>query len=242
MTKTKYTIVAALVAAAFTVQSAKADLTGSLETNVVSNYTYRGQVLDTNPVFAPKLSVQTPLFAGGSLQLAAEQLLGTKGSTYYRTQYNAGLALTAGRFVVTPGFQVVAFPNRDARNTQSVTARVSFDDTGLLPIELRPSLTVEKGVDPKGGSWYELGVSPGKTYGKLALTVPVALGVGSNGYYSSADKDTHYAYATAGLNAAYQVTDRLSLKAGAAYYTTDSRLSNSSSSFVQTNLGVAVSF
>lgn len=241
MIKSSKYIVAALVAVAFT-SEVRADLTGSLETQAVSNYTYHGRVLDSNPVFVPKLSLQAPVFTGGSLQFSTEQILGTKGSTYYRTQYNAGLALTHGRFVVTPGFQVDAFPERDAKNSQSVTARVSFDDTGLLPLSLRPTLAFEKAVDPKGGNWYELSVSPGQTNGKWTVTVPLAVGVGSNSYYTSTDKDVHYAYASAGLSASYQVTDRFSVKAGSAYYNTDSKVGNSKNSFLSSNLGVAVSF
>jgi len=52
-------------------QTAKLDLTGLLETSLVSNYTYHGQLLDSNPVLVPKLSLQSPLFDGGTLLFSA---------------------------------------------------------------------------------------------------------------------------------------------------------------------------
>lgn len=242
MTNKKHTIVAALIAAALTPQAAKADLSGSLENNVTSNYVYRGQVLDSNPVLVPKLSLQLPLLTGGTLQLSTEQVLGTKGSTFYRGQYNVGLSLNTGRFKLTPGYQVVAYPGRDAANTQSVTARVEVDDSGLFPVKLNPALSVEKDIDPKGGYSYEGSVAPGKKFGKLDVSTPVALGVASKGYYSNSNDDTHYAYASVGLSSVYHATDRLALKAGVTYYNTSKRLSNASDNFVSATAGVAVAF
>lgn len=258
MTKLKHTIVAALIAAAFTTgalagstnkpinsnvsSTPTSDLTGSLEVKAVSNYVFRGQVLDSNLTFAPRLELAYPLFDGGTWQTSVEQLIGTKGSTYFRSQYNTGLALSLGRFVVTPGFQVVAFPNRDGATTQSVTAQVAFNDAGLLPVTLNPTVSFQKDVDPQGGSWYEVGVAPGKKLGKLELTVPVAVGASSNSFYAYSKQDLGYAYASAGVAGVYRVTERLAVKASAVGYTTDSKLSNASANFVTTNVGVAVTF
>jgi hypothetical protein len=257
MTKTKHTIVAALIAAAFTSGALagtaslvgpdislvpKSDLTGSLEVKAVSNYTFRGQVLDSNPVFAPKLDLAYPLFEGGTLQASVEQLIGTKGSTYSRSQYDAGLALTIGKFVVTPGFQVVAFPGRDSNTAQYVTGRVALNDAGLLPVTLNPYVSYAKGVDPKGGSWYEAGVAPGKNLGKLELTVPVAVGSSSNGYYGAVSRDLQYAYTSVGVVGVYRVTPRLAVRGSVTGYATDTTLANASNNFVTTNVGLVVSF
>lgn len=258
MTKTKHTIVAALIAAAFTSGALagsatspvgpdislvpKSDLTGSLEVKAVSNYTFRGQVLDSNPVFAPKLDLTYPLFEGGTLQASAEQLIGTKGSTYSRSQYDAGLALTVGKFVVTPGFQIVAFPGRDSNTAQYVTGRVSLNDAGLLPVTLNPYVSYAKGVDPKGGSWYEAGVAPGKNLGKLELTLPVAVGSSSNGYYGGVNRDLQYAYTSVGVAGTYRVTPRLAVRGSVTGYATDAVLANASNNFVSTNVGLVVSF
>lgn len=259
MTKTKHTIVAALIAAAFTSGAlagtpskpinsdisvaSGSGLTGSLEVKAVSNYTFRGQVLDANPVFAPKLDLAYSLFEGGTLQASAEQLVGTKGSTFSRSQYDVGLALSVGRFTLTPGFQVVAFPERDSVTSQYVTGRLTFNDAGFLPVTLNPFVNFAKAVDPKGGNWYEAGVAPGKTFGKFEVSVPVAVGASSNSYYGGTpNQDLQYAYASAGLAGVYHVTDRLAVRASATGFTTDTKLANSSSSFVTTNVGLVVSF
>jgi len=257
MTKTKHTIVAALIAAAFTSGSyagsssvvgpelslaPKSSLTGALETKVASNYTYRGQVLDTNPLFIPKLDVQASLFNGGSLQFSAEQLVGTKGSTFYRGQYNAGLALSLGRLTVTPGYQVTTFHDTGQKDIQSVTTQVSLNDTGWFPVSLKPTVSFVKDTDPKGGAWYEAKISPGKSFGKVDVSVPVSVGLSSNGYYTVQNKDIRYAYASGGLSTVFHVKDRFALEAGASYYTTDSTLRNSKSGFVTSNAGVSVSF
>lgn len=257
MTKTKYTIVAVLVAAVSMVQAfagtatkqvapisleSSSKLTGSLETSYVSNYTYRGQVLDSNPVLVPTLAVNYSLFTGGSLQLSTDQIVGTKGSTLYRSKYDIGLALTLGRFVVTPGYEIAAYPGRDGVNTQGVTGRVSFDDSGLLPLTLNPYVHCSKDVDPNGGFYYEAGVAPGKKFGRLTASVPVAFGVSSSSYYGSANKNLEYAYTSVGLSLVYNLNDRLALKVSSTYFDTDKSLGNSSSSFVQNSAGVSVSF
>jgi hypothetical protein len=255
MTKTKHTIVAALVAAAFTTgasagqiatqpktteQSSK--LTGTLETSWTSNYTFQGVKLDSNPVFVPKLDLQYNLFNGGTLQASTEQVVGTQGSAWYRTQYNVGLALNVGRFTVTPGYQIVAWPDRDGQTTQYVTGRLSFNDEGLTPVTLRPYALINAKTDSQTGTYYEVGVAPGTTLGKLTIGVPIAIGVGAQGNYTPVDNGATYAFTSAGVALTYPVTDRLSLKGSSVYFNTGSKLPNGSSNFVTNSVGVAVSF
>lgn len=252
MTKTTHTIVAALIAAAFTHNVAKADLTGTLETTAVSNYTYNGLKLDGNPVFVPKLDVQAPLFEGGSLQISAQQVVGTRGSAWFRSQYSAGIALSLNRFTLTPGYQVTTWPDSSDLTAQFVTARLAFDDTGLSPVALKPYVNVNARIDQGGGAFYEVGIAPSGNYGKLNVTLPVALGVGSNGYYpladgsgtgrASAGNETHYGFTSAGVALTYSVTERLALKASGTYFNTDNRLGNDKNNFITSALGVSVSF
>jgi hypothetical protein len=252
MTKTTHTIVAALIAAAFTNNVAKADLTGSLETTAVSNYTYQGLKLDGNPVFIPKLNVQAALFEGGSLLFSAQQVVGTRGSALFRSQYDAGVSLNFNRFTFTPGYQVTAWSENSTQNTQLATARLSFDDGGLSPVALRPYVSVQAPLNQGSGAYYEVGVAPSHNYGKLNVSLPLALGVGSNGYYPLADgsgagratagNETHYGFTSAGVALTYGVTDRLSLKASGTYFNTDSRLGNDKNNFITSAVGVTVSF
>jgi len=119
---------------------------------------------------------------------------------------------------------------------------LSYNDAGFLPIALNPSLTVAKGVDPKGGTWYEAGVAPKLTSGDLSVTVPVAAGWSSNSYFAGTGDGFSYAYASAGLAGEYRVTKSLALKGSVIGYTTDSKLQNKTNNFVTTSIGLSVDF
>jgi hypothetical protein len=231
--------------------SPSTNLTGRLETNFVSNFTYQGQVLDSNPVVVPKLFLEYPLFNGGSLQLSTEQLFGTKGSTLFRSTYNVGLAVTLGKFTLTPGYEFKEFPggDRGARvNSQGVNAaqsfvgRVSFNDEGLLPVTLNPYAYISQAFEPRGGTFYEAGVRPGVDLGKLKVGFPVSVGVGSNNYWTPSNSNYTYGFTSAGVSLVYDVTDRLAVRAGSTYFNTDKAVGNSSRNFVQNTAGVSVSF
>ncbi len=216
--------------------------TGSLELTLSNNYTFRGQVLDTNPAFVPKVNVQLPISADVSAVLGVEQVVGTRGNGLFRTQYDIGLQFALGKFTFTPGYQVVDFPNQGGTNAQYVTGTLAYNDQGLLPVSLNPSVSVAKDVNPGGGTWYEARVAPEFAAGGVKFSVPVATGWSSNSYYAGAQDNLSYAYATAGLAGEYEVAKNIKLKASVQGYTTDSKLSNRSSSFVATNVGFAVSF
>jgi hypothetical protein len=267
MTKTKYNIVAALAAVAtlttsvlagtptktanVSVTAPSTNLTGKLETNFISNFTYQGQVLDSNPVVVPRLSIEYPLFNGGSLQLSTEQVFGTRGSTVFRSTYNVGLALNVGRFTVTPGYEFKEFPGGDqgtrvnfqgVNAAQTITGRVSFNDQGLLPVALNPYGYVSRAVEPVGGTFYEAGIQPGFDLGKLKVGFPISVGVGSANYWTPSNNDATYAFTSGGVSLVYNVTDRFALRASSTYFNTDKTLGNTSRNFVQNSAGVAVSF
>lgn len=261
MTKTKHTIVAALIAAAFTVTAQagqstakvtptptttpESQLTGSLDVSVASDYIYHGQKIDSNPVVVPQLNLALPLTKNTTLEASVQQVLGTRGDAWYRTQYNVGVALKAGSFTLTPGFEFASSPSNSFKDSKAVTARLAFDDSGLglLPVALNPYVSVLNRVDSGRGSSWEAGVAPSKSFGVLTVSAPVAFGAGAGGYYTSEKDSVHYAYASAGLAATYKVTERLSLNASAVGYTTDDRVGNGKgSNFVTTRAGVSVSF
>lgn len=216
--------------------------TGSLELSLSNNYTFRGQVLDTNPAFVPKVNVQLPISADVSAVLGVEQVVGTRGNGLFRTQYDIGLQFALGKFTFTPGYQVVDFPNQGGTNAQYVTGTLAYNDQGLLPVSLNPSVSVAKDVNPGGGTWYEARVAPEFAAGGVKFSVPVATGWSSNSYYAGAQDNLSYAYATAGLAGEYEVAKNIKLKASVQGYTTDSKLSNRSNNFITTNVGVAVFF
>jgi len=222
--------------------SSSPSLTGALEVSAISNYTYHGIKLDSNPVISPSLNLAYPLFTGGSLTAGFTQVIGTQGAPWYRTQYNAGLALQAGRVAVSPGVEVITSPDRVSRYSTAVTGKVELDDTGWTPVALHPYVYVSSKVDPvKAGTFYEAGVAPAKNLGALTVSLPVTLGVGSQGYFET-DKETHYAFTSVGVAGVYTVTPALSLKGSVTGFSTDRKLGNGKKDFLTFQGGVAVSF
>lgn len=232
----------AAIFAAFT--TANADVTGSLEVNHSTNYTFRGQVLDTNPTVVPKLTLRTPLAEQLSLVGSIEQVIGTRGSAVFRSQYNVGVEATFGKLKVTPGYEVFTFPNATSvPDTQIATLRFDLDDAGLfLPFGLNPYVDLGKGVSGNIGTRAEVGVRPKANLGKLEVALPVSAGWSYNGYYPGYSQNLKYAYTTVGVSGEYHLTNRLSLKGLVAGYATDSKLGNKSNNFVTSNVGVAVLF
>lgn len=233
----------AAVFAAFTVTS-NANMTGSLEVNHTTNYTFRGQVLDTNPTVVPKLTLNVPLTEGVKLVGTMEQVIGTRGSALFRSQYNVGVQVQVGKLTVTPGYEIFSFPNTaGVPDTQIATLRFDLDDAGLLlPFGLNPYVDLGKGVSSNTGTRAEVGLRPKLVTGKLEVSLPVAVGVSQNTYYPGFPQNVEYAYTTVGVAGEYHVTDRLSLKGLVAGYNGNTKLGNNSNNFVTTNLGVAVSF
>jgi hypothetical protein len=220
-------------------------LTGSLDVSYVGNYTFRGQVLNTNPTVVPRLTLNAPLAEGISLVGSIEQAFGTKGSALFRSQYNVGIQVQVGRLTVTPGYEVFTFPDSTTvPNTQIATLRATLDDAGLLlPFNINPYVDLGKGVSGvNSGTRAEVGVNPRLRAGKLEVGLPVAVGWSYNSYYPGYPQNAKYAYATVGVSGEYHITERLSVKGLVAGYNTDSKLGNRSSNFVTTNVGVGVTF
>ena len=234
----------AAIFAALTISNTNANVTGSLEVNHTTNYTFRGQVLDTNPTVVPKLTLSAPLAEGVSLVGSIEQVIGTKGSAFFRSQYNVGVKVQVGSFTITPGYELFTFPNSTGvPDTQIVTLRAELDDAGLvLPFGLNPYVDLGKGVSSNTGTRAEVGLKPKLLSGKLDVSLPVAVGFSQNSYYQGYPQNAKYAYATVGVTGEYHLTDRLSVKGLVAGYNTDTKLGNKSNNFITTNLGVAVLF
>lgn len=242
MKKYIITTVAAIFAAFIT--TSNADVTGSLEVNHTTNYTFRGQVLDTNPTVVPKLTLNAPLVDGVKLVGSIEQVIGTRGSTLFRSQYNVGVEVKIGSLSVTPGYEIFTFPNAaGAPTTQIATLRFDLNDAGLLlPFGVNPYIDLGKGVSANTGTRAEVGLRPKLLTGKLDVSLPVAVGMSHNAYYPGYEQNVRYAYTTVGLAGEYHLNDRLSVKGLVAGYNTDTKLGNGSNNFITTNIGVAVSF
>lgn len=215
---------------------------GSLNLGVGSNHTYRGQVLDTNPAFEGVLSLHVPVSEGVSLFGQTEQVIASKGTGLFWSKYKGGVNLTSGRWTFGPGYEAITNKVKDL-TTQSLTLDVYFDDSGLLPVALNPSLSLGKRVSGKSGTRYEASIEPVLLEsGSLKVTVPVAVGVSSNRYYGDAVKDLSYGYTAAGLAATYKVSKSLSLTGNVLGYNSDAKLNNKNSNFLTSQFGVEFAF
>jgi len=178
------------------------------------------------------------LFEGGSLFVSAAQEIGAKGSTWYQSKYHSGVVLTAGSFVVIPGVRYSTFPDgKDGRDAVSTTGKIVYNNSTVWS----PYITTEQYTNPKIGSWYEAGLTPNKTFGKLVLSAPLSIGTRLTNYQLTNPEQT-YGYIGAGLAASLSLTDHLTLKAGSTYYTTNCQVKTFDRGQWTNQAGVSVSF
>jgi len=226
--------------------------------DVVSNYVYRGTLLDSNPVVAPhvSLSIPTHLSLPGvddvTLKLDTTQVFGTKSppTTWNRSEVSAGVALTKGRFTLTPSYQIVSSPNGNLQDAHGVGIKLEYDDSSKAckdtckGIALKPYVSTYFGLEgnpgngSKTGNYYEVGVAPSTKVQGVTVALPVAVGLGARGYYNN---EKTYGYTSVGLNLSKEVAKNVAVVAGATYYNTDHAF-NGKSDIVSTRVGFAVSF
>ncbi len=249
---------------------AESAISGDLGVNVVTAYYFHG-VLQTNhsPSFQPYLDLNLKAYEGDGFLNKAVFSLGlwqsysnphgntsTNNRSWYESDVTPSLALTFGKFTLTESYAFINYPNNSTTNdSQLWSSKLSFDDSDLLgALALHPALTYSLETDAKsgpaisgaktGGSLWELSVAPGTAVGPLNVTLPVTLGVGSNGYYGK----NGYSYFAAGLNVAYTLPVSKSygtwtVNTGATYYNTDKKATgNVSENDVVGSIGLGVAF
>lgn len=217
-----------------------------LNTDVVTNYTYRGMLLDSNPVVRPGFSVALPLSLSfvDSAKLIAQttQTFGTKtpNNNWYRSDSQFGISLTQGKFTLTPAYVVINSPQGTFKSSQGINVNLEYKDE----LGLNPHGTVFVGTDGKSGNgtssgnYYEVGVEPSKKIGNVTVSVPVNVGFGGSNYYKN---DQSYGYTSTGAKLQYAITPRASLYTGATWYNTSSNL-NSKTHNWSTTTGVSYAF
>jgi hypothetical protein len=218
--KTSY-IVAALFSAAFlTSHQTQAQVSGTAEVRVVSKHDFEDGTSNSTLRYAPRLSVKIPLFSGGSAFLSTSQEFDKNFSNLVASKYHGGLILSASRLSLATGVRAYTYSWGKGQDTQSYTAKVWFDDTGLWSIPFKPYVTTEQFFNPKSGSWYETGVSPTKTWGDFSVKVPIKAGVRSADYKITNLTQTN-SYLGLGLGVGYNLTKSVSINADSTYYTTN---------------------
>jgi hypothetical protein len=195
-------------------------ITGDLGVTFVSAYISRGLVLENQGVIAqPYLDLYFKLYEGTGFINKVQLNLGLwssihshpqpDGSTdttrnWYEFDYTPGIAITfAKNFTFTASYFEFDSPASSFDTARSLNFNLAYDDTDLLgKFALHPHVTYLREITAPGvaglgpnGNYYEIGLAPGFTAGPVTFTIPLTVGLGSEGFYAS---DT-YGYFAAGL-------------------------------------------
>ena len=195
-------------------------ITGDLGVTLVSEYLSRGLVLENQGVIAqPYLDLYFKLYEGtGFINKVVFNLglwssihshvqpIGSTDTTrnWYEFDYTPGVSVTfAKNFTFTASYFEFDSPASAFDTARSLNFNLAYDDTDLLgKFALHPHVTYLRELDAPGfaglqpnGNYYELGLAPGFTAGPVTITIPLTVGLGSQGFYQS---DT-FGYASGGV-------------------------------------------
>ena len=144
-------------------------------------------------------------YVGTWNSLHSEHTLSNAGGgpdAWYESDFLGGVDFSSGAFTLGFVYTAYTYPNGAAETIEEVGAKLTWDDTtfqkGKLGFALKPYVAAYAETSDGNGSedWYgEVGVAPGVyTFNKdgrypVALTVPIAVGLGLKDYYF--DDDGH---------------------------------------------------
>ncbi len=118
--------------------------------------------------------------------------------------YMPGVSVTfAKNFTLTASYFEFDSPGQVFNTARSLNFNLAYDDTDLLgKFALHPHFTYLRELPAPGGAglqqngnYYEIGVAPGFSAGPVAITFPLTVGLGSQGFYAG---DT-YGYFSGGV-------------------------------------------
>ncbi|MEP6667507.1 MAG: hypothetical protein ABJF10_00055 [Chthoniobacter sp.] len=185
-------------------------ITGDIGVTLVSAYISRGLVLENQGVIAqPYLDLYFKLYEGTGFINKVTLNLGLwssihshpqpDGSTsttrnWYEFDYTPGIAITfAKNFTFTASYFEFDSPADSFDTARSLNFNLAYDDTDLLgKFALHPHVTYLREITAPGvaglgpnGNYYEAGIAPGFAAGPVAITFPITVGLGSEGFYAS---------------------------------------------------------
>ncbi len=195
-------------------------ITGDLGVTIPTEYITRGLVLENQGVIAqPYLDLYFKLYQGTGFVNKVTFNLGIWSSIHSHTQpqpttsttqawyefdYTPGIAITfAKNFTLTASYFEFDSPADAFLTARSLNFNLAYDDTDLLgAFALHPHFTYLYELTAPGfaglgpnGSYYEFGLAPSHTFGPVTFSIPLTVGLGSNGFYAGQT----FGYASAGL-------------------------------------------
>lgn len=199
--------------------AAQSTVTGDFGLDVTTDYYFHGLLQQGNgSILQPYANLYLKLAEGGffdsvSLDLGIwNSFHGRRGvaggnSNWYEFDFTAGLTLNKGNWSISPKYIRYTSPGNYFANSGVAALRIGYNDSDLLgAASLQPYLWVEYEADgisgngTGGGLYYELGISPSRSYGDLTVSVPVKVALGSSGYYAG---DETYGFSSIGVTGSY---------------------------------------
>ncbi len=228
----------------------KSRWSGDLGVTVVSQYISRGLIFENDgAIVQPYADLYLNLYEGEGFLTSVTLNLGIWSSlhsrhtdagavsggnsslpAWYEFDYTVGVSFGFAKyFSITPSYFEFVSPNDGFDPVRALNIKLAFDDSEFWggKFALNPYFTYYREFEGKAGngsdqgSYYELGLSPGFELGPVGISLPVAVGLGSDEFY--ADDET-FGFASAGLAASYGLTfipkefGEYTLTAGATYY------------------------
>jgi len=195
-------------------------ITGDLGVTFVSEYISRGLVQVNQGVIAePYLDLYFKLYEGtGFINKVVFNIglwsnidshvepVGNQSTVrnWEEFDYMPGVSVTfAKNFTFTASYFEFDSPGQTFNTARSLNFNLAYDDTDLLgKFALHPHFTYLREINAPGsaglqenGNYYEIGVAPGFSAGPVAITFPLTVGLGSQGFYAG---DT-YGYFAGGV-------------------------------------------
>jgi hypothetical protein len=135
---------------------------------------------------------------------------------WFEQDFTPGVSFTfLKNFTFTPSYFAYLSPSDAFETFQGLNLKLAYDDTDLLgKFALHPYVQVlfelenKVGLGPGEGVYYEIGIAPSCPAGRVTLSFPLTVGLGSNGFYGSVDDQGNlhnqgFGYFSAGMNSSY---------------------------------------
>jgi uncharacterized protein (TIGR02001 family) len=180
--------------------------------DVPTDYYWRGIVQETEGFIAqPFVDLGVTLSDTVSFNVGTWTSLHSSDSTgtFYEADYYASLNFVAGKFVPKVIYTAYDSPNDTFSTVHELAFSVAYDDSDNA-FALAPSALLAFDMSNDGNTYLQLGVAPAiPVGGPVSLSVPFALGLSLNDFYS----DT-YGYTKIGIAGSVQVAPGFSARAG----------------------------
>jgi hypothetical protein len=166
-------------------------------------------------------SVAVDFGTWNSLHPGATGTEGPSGKLWYESDFYATLGLGFGGGVsLGTTYTAYTSPNNMFSTVKEVAFKLSVDDSGALgKAAVKPWALIAFEMDTapgqgqadaglKAGRYLELGVSPGVSYGRASVAVPVKVGLSASNYYELDGVDHKFGYFSLAPNVTVPFTSK----------------------------------